>query len=868
MNWFNMEIIMCKRLILLTILIMFLTITQLIGNTFEGVEIIEGTWRGENVEYLKGEILVKLSPGVSEQELLKELNQLPVEMVSRIDTHGFAKLYTWENENIIETIDIINQFSIIEYASLNTIQYAQGRANDPYVMYQWYLYNDGYGPAYAIAGADINVSPGWAITTGSPFIKIAILDSGIPIVDGELSHPDLDDSTRFIMGHNFISNNEIPRDDSGHGTHVTGILGAESNNSIGVAGICWQPQILEVKVFNQNGQTTDEIWRNACIYAVDYGCKVINYSGGGPEDEDLEYGVNYANDHDVLIVAAAGNDAAIDDGHVRWPAAYSSEYDNVMAISATNHRDSITFYSNRGPEINVCAYNVELLENYPELEQNYTYLAGTSMATPQVSALAGLIYSIDPFIVPDSVISIIESTADDLGDAGKDNLYGWGRINVGDALEAMIECPLPMTENWDKTFSNDYYEEATSIIQTSDSGYITVGRNFDAGTNGRPLIIKSNACSQPEWIYQCESIALMDIIQNSNDDYLITGYISGNGADIAIMELSDQGILDTIKQFNYTGDQIPTNIIPTNDGGCAIVGIPDEYSGNGFIFIKLDSQYDSAWGQAITIRSGFHTEPSSVMQLQDGSYIVAGDITKYPDSATCFLAKLDQYGSLVWQQTYFNDTILWAARSTNFMTDDGGFVIIGQGTKVLKTDEYGNKDWITVNNTAQNATAFDISPNGGFLVSGTASYIYDVPPQHYFSVLNPKGIVVQDSCTGYGTGNSIQKAFDDGTIIALRKYYPIHPPFYHPEDYQIIKLSYFPDYICGDANADGVVNVSDAVYMVAYVFEGGPEPVPFIAGNANCDSNVNVSDAVYLINYVFSGGAPPCDTNNDGIPDC
>jgi hypothetical protein len=76
------------------------------------------------------------------------------------------------------------------------------------------------------------------------------------------------------------------------------------------------------------------------------------------------------------------------------------------------------------------------------------------------------------------------------------------------------------------------------------------------------------------------------------------------------------------------------------------------------------------------------------------------------------------------------------------------------------------------------------------------------------------------------------------------------------------------DYICGDANNDDDVNVSDAVWIINYVFIGGDPPDPLASGEANCDGGVNVSDAVYIINYVFIGGTPPCDTNNDSIPDC
>jgi hypothetical protein len=79
---------------------------------------------------------------------------------------------------------------------------------------------------------------------------------------------------------------------------------------------------------------------------------------------------------------------------------------------------------------------------------------------------------------------------------------------------------------------------------------------------------------------------------------------------------------------------------------------------------------------------------------------------------------------------------------------------------------------------------------------------------------------------------------------------------------------YDPPYLCGDASGDETVNVSDAVYIINYVFVGGDTPVPLESADANCSGAVNVSDAVYIINYIFVGGNDPCDTDGDGLPDC
>ena len=82
---------------------------------------------------------------------------------------------------------------------------------------------------------------------------------------------------------------------------------------------------------------------------------------------------------------------------------------------------------------------------------------------------------------------------------------------------------------------------------------------------------------------------------------------------------------------------------------------------------------------------------------------------------------------------------------------------------------------------------------------------------------------------------------------------------YHPD---------VPESICGDANGDLTMNISDAVFIINYAFAGGPAPDPLFTGDTNCDSSVDISDSVYIINYAFAGGNPPCDTNGDGVPDC
>ncbi len=194
---------------------------------------------------------------------------------------------------------------------------------------------------------------------------------------------------------------------------------------------------------------------------------VINYSAGGSPSTTKENAVIYANTYGVPIVAGAGNGSG---SPVYYPAAYSSTYSNVIAVSATDHNDQIASYSNAGPQVNVAApggwgsyydgsyrYNGPLNQgqnifsttpNYPFLYQTYYgidvdttygYLGGTSMATPHVNGVAALILSLNPNLTAADVRTIIEQTADDKGTPGRDDYYGYGRVNCYRALRYTLE---------------------------------------------------------------------------------------------------------------------------------------------------------------------------------------------------------------------------------------------------------------------------------------------------------------------------------------------------------------------------------------------------------------------------------------------
>lgn len=261
---------------------------------------------------------------------------------------------------------------------------------------------------------------GWSITKGSSDVIIAVVDTGI-----DLNHKDLKD--KLTKGYNAINPGQQPTDDVGHGTHVAGVIGATTNNKEGIAGMTWYNPIMPVKVLDNTGAGTSYSVAEGIIWATDNGAKVINLSlGNYAQGAFLHDAVKYANDHDVVIVAATGNDNTAQPG---YPAAYPE----VFAVSATNQDLSKAPYSNYGDYVDVVAPGTTIASSYPN--NQYAALSGTSMASPHVAALAGLIRSVNPALRNTDVYAIMRESVEDLGSPGKDAYFGYGQINVEQALK-------------------------------------------------------------------------------------------------------------------------------------------------------------------------------------------------------------------------------------------------------------------------------------------------------------------------------------------------------------------------------------------------------------------------------------------------
>jgi thermitase len=268
---------------------------------------------------------------------------------------------------------------------------------------------------------------------GSPAIKIAIIDSGILA-----SHPEF--AGRILPGYDFVNNDTDPHDDYGHGTHVAGIAAAGANNGIGMIGVCPLCSIIPVKVLDQYNQGE---WSNVAagiLFAVDAGANVINLSLGGQSiPQPVEEAIRYAVQHNVVVVAAVGN------GRTNAPF-YPAAMDEVVGVAATRNDDTRWSLSNYGSFVELSAPGYAVYSTYNDMNntyKGYNYMSGTSMAAPHVAGLAGLLFSQNPALTVEALRVLMRSTAVDLGDPGRDDYFGYGRIDAFAALQAGAPVVLP-----------------------------------------------------------------------------------------------------------------------------------------------------------------------------------------------------------------------------------------------------------------------------------------------------------------------------------------------------------------------------------------------------------------------------------------
>jgi thermitase len=293
---------------------------------------------------------------------------------------------------------------------------------------------------------DIDAPAAWTTRTGCA--KVAILDTGI-----DTDHPDLasnvykssdkpnngkdDDKNGYVddtYGWNVINGKGSGEDDNGHGTHVSGIVAGRGNNANGISGICWSAKLVAVKFMNSKGKgsTSDAI--DGIDYAVKNGAKIINCSfGSSSKSSALHDAVDYAQDHNVLLVVAAGNDGENIDKNPEYPASYTDS--NILTVAASTNEDTLASFSNFGSTaVDVAAPGDNIYSTYKG--GGYRYLSGTSMAAPYAAGTAAMLRKQESDATYGQLRKAIRQKVDKPPALAGKVAYD-GRLNVQKALAAI-----------------------------------------------------------------------------------------------------------------------------------------------------------------------------------------------------------------------------------------------------------------------------------------------------------------------------------------------------------------------------------------------------------------------------------------------
>lgn len=371
----------------------------------------------ESAPFVPGEVLLKLrSPdSVPDSELAEStLHRCSVatkEIMPGLEVHRLEVSAGHE----LTAVRCLRESHRVEWAEPNYLRSVLRTPNDAlYHQFQWNF-------------QIIQAEEAWEITTGSPDVIVAVLDTGI-----DVSHPDLVD--KLEPGYDFLNDDSNPADDSGHGTHNAGIIGAASDNGTGVAGLAWGARIMPLKVLDKSGVGPDSAIARGIVHATDHGARIINMSfGSSMASQLLSRAVRYAHDKGVLLVAAAGNTAHRDNAPI-----YPASFEQVLAVGATDEIGELGDFSQHHPYVGVSAPGVKITSTFWREAGfgGYASASGTSSAAPHVSGLAALIWSINPALTNKQVRQIIEKSVDDLGVPGRDEYYGTGRINAYKAVRA------------------------------------------------------------------------------------------------------------------------------------------------------------------------------------------------------------------------------------------------------------------------------------------------------------------------------------------------------------------------------------------------------------------------------------------------
>jgi len=445
----------------------------------------------ENTDYFDGQIYFKLKDSypLPSKILSDKVNLLDFPFLNEVkDVYAISKLrasfYFAKQENLRQTfrlyfnkaekvnelLELLKENPIVEYAERvpihrKTIVPNDLGANNTGSSGQWFLHK-------------IKAQQAWDLTLGNSAIKVAVVDDAV-----QTTHPDL--VNVCIAGRDVSDNDNNPNPPNAtfdHGTHVAGIIGAQTNNGVGIASIGFGISIIPVKATNEAEFVTDGY--EGVTWAINNGADVINMSWGSSEGSQTGQNImNAGNAAGVVLVAAAGNDNV---SSTFFPAGFNF----VISVASTSSSDAKSSFSNYGSWIDISAPGSAIRSTVPG--NGYDLKSGTSMASPLVAGLCGLMLSANPNYTPAQILTCLQESSDNINAQNSNYIgqLGGGRINA----EASIICANASAVAFDASVSS-IISPVNSSCETNFQPEITLRNNGQSAITSLQITIQLDASS-------------------------------------------------------------------------------------------------------------------------------------------------------------------------------------------------------------------------------------------------------------------------------------------------------------------------------------------------------------------------------------
>jgi len=622
-------------------------------------------------DYVEGELLIK----IKSNRTTAQKNNLKIMLRANVkDIYSSLGIELWKVPQVRTKADmdaLINQYKNhpdIEFVEPNHLirleaAPASGEPDDPAFANQWALRNIGQNGG--TPDADIDALEAWDITTESPSVVVAIIDTGI-----DWKHEDLleniwqnlaedadgdgrvlewdgtewvfdegdkngvdDDNNGFIddfIGWDFRDNDNDPYDGHSHGTHVAGIVGAQGDNTTGIAGVTWNVQLAALKFFSDEGIGTSADAARALNYAIQMGMPISNNSWGGSSyNQTLYNAIDSAKNSGHIFVAAAGNEYGADiDTDPFYPASY--DLDNIISVAATDHNDLLANYSNFG------AIHVDLTAPGSFIRSctpfdSYGNRSGTSMAAPLVAGACALLLEVEPnrpyTDLKAALLNSVDTNSDLTGKCqsnGRLNLYNtltyFGltpECRLNDSLTLLTLFNMTDGSNWINTWDINQPMDTWHGVTLNANGCVQRLDLFSNGLKGSiPTQLDNLNYVEQIWLYNNQLSGnippelgnLSNLTHLGLGSNLLTGSIPeeiGNLINLTHLALKNNDLYGCFSENLYNlceqivGDNITTgnNFLAPWSSFCSTqVGLCDLYSCRQSDSLALVNLYDATDG--------------------------------------------------------------------------------------------------------------------------------------------------------------------------------------------------------------------------------------------------------------------------------